>query len=122
MLLALYTIFVLGGGFSFAISDVIDDIEQSTKTVVVNDEHRKEALDTIKAMKSLLKDHGKSVGKISKLLGKELAEHTLRNTEIDKLWNQYIDLNSNTMRDMVELRFQLRDQLTRDEWEQVFSG
>ena len=121
MLVALYTIFVLGGGFSFAISDFLDDMKQSTKTVVVNDEHRKEALDTIKAMKSLLKDHGKSVGKISKPLGKELAEHTLRNAEVDKLWDQYIDLNSNTMRDMVELRFHLRDQLTRDEWEQVFS-
>jgi hypothetical protein len=55
-------------------------------------------------------------------LGKELAEHTLRNAEIDKLWDQYIDLNSDTMRDMVELRFQLKNQLTRDEWEQVFSG
>jgi hypothetical protein len=41
MLLALYTIFVLGGGFSFAISDVIDDMEQSTKTLVVNDDHKK---------------------------------------------------------------------------------
>ena len=86
MLLALYTIFVLGGGFSFAIADVIDDMEQSTKTLVVNEEHKEEALDTIKTMKSLLKDHGKSVGKISKPLGKELAEHTLRNAEIDKLW------------------------------------
>ena len=41
MLLALYTIFFLGGGFSFAISDLIDDIEKSTKTVVVNDEQKK---------------------------------------------------------------------------------
>ena len=122
MLLALYTIFFLGGGFSFAISDLIDDMEQSTKTVVVNDEQKKEALGTIKAMKSLLKDHGKSVGEIGKPLGKELAEHTPRTAEIDKLWDQYIDLSSDTMRDMVELRFQLKDQLTRDEWEQVFSG
>ena len=122
MLLALYAIFFLGGGFSFAISDLIDDIEKSTKTVVINDEQKKEALGTIKAMKTLLKDHGKSVGKISKPLSKELAEHTHRSAEINKLWDQYIDLNSNTMRDIVELRFQLKDQLTRDEWEQVFSG
>ena len=122
MLVALYTIFVLGGGFSFAISDFLDDMKQSTKTYVVDDEHKKEALDTIKAMKALLKDHQKSFGKISKPLGKELAANPLRNAEVDELWDQYIDLSSNTMRDMVELRFQLKDQLTRNEWEQVFSG
>ena len=122
MLVALYTIFVLGGGFSFAISDFLDDMKQSTKTYVVDDEHKKEALDTIKAMKALLKDHQKGIGEISKPLGKELAANPLRNAEVDKLWDQYIDLSSNTMRDMVELRFQLKDQLTRDECEQVFSG
>ncbi len=122
MLVALYTIFFLGGGFSFAISDLLDDIEQTTKTVVVNDEQKKEALGTIKAMKTLLKDHQKSIGEISKPMGKELAENPLRNAEVDKLWDQYIDLSSDIMRDMVELRFQLKDQLSREEWEQVFSG
>jgi hypothetical protein len=122
MLVALYTIFVLGGGVSFAISDFLDELKQSTKDFVVDDEHKKEALDTIKAMKALLKDHQKGIGEISKPLGKELAANPLRNAEVDKLWDQYIDLSSNTMRDMVELRFQLKDQLTRDEWEQVFSG
>ena len=122
MLVALYTIFVLGGGFSFAISDFLDDMKQSTKTYVVDDEHKKEALDTIKAMKALLKDHQKSIGEISKPLGKELAANPLRNAEVDELWDQYIDLSSNTMREMVELRFQLKDQLSREEWEQLFSG
>jgi len=120
MLVALYTIFVLGGGLSITKTNFLDDMKESTKTFVVDDEHKKEALDTIKAMKALLKDHQKSIGKISKPLGKELAANPLRNAEVDELWDQYIDLSSNTMRDMVELRFQLKDQLTREEWEQVF--
>jgi len=122
MLIALYTIFFLGGGFSLEISGLIDEMETSTKTVVVNEERNKEALSTIKAMQNRLKDHNKSVKQISKTLGKEFAEHTLRSNEIDNLWDQYIDLNSDTTRDLIELRFQLRDQLTPDEWDQVFSG
>ena len=37
-----------------------------------------------------------------------------------KIWDQYIDLSSDVTRDVIELRFQFIDQLTRDEWYQVF--
>ena len=103
------------------ISDFIDELEDSTKIVVVDDERQKAALGTIKKMKNRIKEHKKSVAEISKALGKELAEHTVQSNEIDKLWDQYIDLNSDVTRDVIELRFQFRDQLTRDEWNQVFA-
>jgi len=122
MLIALYTILFLGGGFTLGISDLIDEIETSTKTVVVNEERNKQALSTIKAMQNRLKDHNENITQISKALGKELSEYTTRSNETDKLWDQYIDLSSDATHDLIELRFQLRDQLTRDEWEQVFSG
>jgi hypothetical protein len=121
VLVALLTILCLGGGSTTGIADFIADMEDSFKTVVVNDERRKEALDTIKAMKKRMKDHGKSVKQISKSLGKELSEHEVRSNEIDKLWDQYIDLNSDTVRHLIDWRFQLRDELTRNEWEQMFS-
>jgi hypothetical protein len=120
MLVALYTIFVLGGGFSLGISDLIDELENSTKIVVVDEDRQKAALGTIKEMENRIKEHNKSVKEISKALGKELAEYTLQSNEIDKLWDQYIDLSSDVTRDVIELRFQYRDQLTRDEWDQVF--
>ena len=120
MLVALYAIFFLGGGFSLGISDFIDELEDSTKIVVVDDERQKAALGTIKEMKNRIKEHKKNVTEISKALGKEISEHSVRSNEIDKLWDQYIDLSSDVTRDVIELRFQFRDQLTRDEWDQVF--
>lgn len=121
MLVALLTFLILGGGNPMGISDFIADMEGSMKTVVINEERRNEALNTIKAMKTRMKDHNESVKPVSKLLQKELTEHEVRNDEIDKLWDQHIDLISNTTHELIALRYQLRDQLTRDEWDQMFS-
>ena len=103
------------------ISNFIADIENSIKPVVVNDERRKEALGTIKAMKKRIKAHKKDVKQITKAVKKGFSEHEVQSEEVDKLWDQYIDQIGETSRDLIDLRFQLKDQLTRDEWEQVFS-
>ena len=40
--------------------------------------------------------------------------------DIDSIWSEYFAQRATYNSEMLDLRFQLRDQLTREEWEQIF--
>ena len=120
MLIALYTIFFLGGGGTFGPMDFIDEALDNTKSAIVDDDRRKEATASLKTMKARTKQHKKAIKGLSKELGSSMSEHEVANEEIDAFWDHFFDLNSEYTRDIVEIRFELRDQVTREEWELMF--
>ena len=85
------------------------------------DDRRKEVLGTLKAAKKTTNAYGKQIRRTSKDLNKALAAHDGTIENIDTIWNRYFAVRDNYNRDMLDLRFQLKDQLTRDEWQQVFA-
>ncbi len=121
MLIALFTILFLGGGTT-EVLDFIADAKDSIKVIVVDDERRQDALDIIKVTKKRTTAHNKNLDKLIKQLHKNLREHGGTESDIDAMWDQHFDLTREYDRNMVDLRFQLRDQLTREEWQQIFSG
>ena len=120
MLIALYTIFFLGGGSTFGPMDFIDEALDNTNSAIVDDDRRKEATASLKTMKTRTKQHTKAIKGLSKEFDSNMSEHEFADEEIDAIWDHFFDLNSEYTRDVVEIRFEFRDQVTREEWELMF--
>jgi len=121
MLIALLTILFLGGGTTGVLS-FLGDTEDAVKSVVVDDDRRKQARATISAMEKRTKNHDKAFRSLIKQLKKEMRDHADNESDLDQMWEQRFELANDYNADMVDYRFELREQLTREEWEQVFAA
>ena len=121
MLIALFTILILGGSNTGTL-DFIADTQDQVKIVMEKDDRRKEALNTLKAIKKRTEAHNKVVKGTSKDLNKVLADSDVTEADIDTIWYRYFAQREAYNRDMLDLRFQLKDRMTREEWQQVFAG
>jgi hypothetical protein len=120
MLIALLTILILGGS-STGMLDYIADTRDNVKEVMIKDERRNEALSTIKAMKKITKARNKQVKRASSEFRKAFAGADTSDEQLEAIWNRYFVAVNQYDREIVDLRFELKDQLTREEWEAVFS-
>ena len=121
MLIALMTILFLGGSTT-GLLDFIAQTEDNIKVVLEKDARQKGALDTVKEMKKRTKARNKQVNKSRKDLSKVLADPETTGADIDATWDTFYAEVESYNADMLDLRFELRDRLTRDEWQQVFSA
>lgn len=120
MLIALYTIFVLGGGGSFGPMIFIDQAMDNTKTVIVDKDRQKEVTASLKAMKSRAKDYSSDMKKNIKGLSPTSNPHEENAAELEAFWAEVFELNAQYSNDIIDMRFELRDQLSREEWEGMF--
>ncbi len=121
MLIALITILILGGS-NTAMLDFIADTQDEVKVVMEKDDRRKEALSTLKALKKRANAHNKTVKRAAKDMAKTLAGDEVTYADFDAIWDAYFAQRAAYNHDMLDLRFQLKDQMTREEWQQVFAG
>ncbi len=121
MLIALFTILLLGGSSTGPL-DYIADTQDTVKVVMEKDDRRKEALGTLKAMKKQANARNKMVKRASKDMKKTLSADEVTDADIDIVWDAYFSQRAAYNHDMLDLRFQLKDQMTREEWQQVFAG
>ncbi len=119
MLIALFTMLILGSSNTGTL-DFIADTQDEVEVVMEKDDRRKEALSTLKAIKKRIEAHNKVVSGTSKDLNKSLADNDATEADIDTIWYRYFAQREAYNRDMLDLRFQLKDQMTREEWQQVF--
>jgi hypothetical protein len=120
MLTALIIVLLLGGSVTSSLLDYIADGRAEAKVVIVEDDRRKDVLDTFKQLRKrteLQQDQVKSSGK---KLASVLASAGLQNADMDKAWFMYFERVDVYNVDMLDLRYELREQLTRDEWERIF--
>ncbi len=120
MLLALYTIFVLGGGGGSGTLAFIADTSDTVEVVVENEESQKAALSTLKTMKKQSSDFDKEVKRASKELNAALE--TDDHAAIESAWGKLLQQRSAYDNSMLDIRFELKDQLSREEWQAVFSS
>jgi hypothetical protein len=121
MLIALFTIMLLGGTPSGMLVE-LSLIQDSIEAVMVKDDRRKAAQDVVKKMEERTKDQNKQVGKYVERLDESLSNHDFSTADIDKLWSKYHSLRSNYQLRMVDLRFELKEHITREEWQELFGG
>ena len=120
MLIALFTILLLGGS-STGILDFIADSQDTVKVVMEKDDRRKEALGTLKAMKKQTNARNKMVKRASKDMSKTLSSDEVTEANIDVVWDAYFSQRAAYNQEMLDLRYRLKDQMTREEWVEVFA-
>ncbi len=121
MLIALFTILLLGGS-STATLAYIADTQDSVKTVMVKDGQQKGALSTLKAMKKRTNARNKKVKRASKDLNKALGQEDMNPADIDAIWAGYFAEIDQYDHDMLDLRWALKEHINREEWAAIFSG
>ena len=121
MLIALLTILLLGGG-STATLAYIADTQDNVKIVMAKDERRKDALSTLKAMKKRTNARNKQVRQSMKDLRKELGQDNVDSADIDAIWDTYIATEDQYDHDMLDLRWELKGHINREEWQEIFSA
>ena len=73
-------------------------------------------------MKKRADAHNKMVKRTSKDMNKTLSGDAVTDADIDVVWDAYFSQRAAYNHDMLDLRFELKDQMTREEWQQVFAG
>ena len=121
MLIAIMTILFLGGSGT-AMLEYIGDIRDDVKLVLPKDDRQKEALDTIKAMKKRTSARNKETKRIAKGLSKALINHDVSDAEIDAYWTEFHEDLGSYNRDLLDLRFELKEHISREEWAAIFGG
>ena len=120
MLIALFTILFLGAS-STGTLNFISDTQDNVKIVMEKDDRRKDALGTVKASKKRVKEHIKTVKRAFIDMAKALSSDEATDADIEAIWDAYFADRTAYNHDMLDLRYQLRDQMTREEWQQVFA-
>lgn len=120
MLTALLISLLLGGS-STATLAYIADTQNSVKIVMVKDERQKEALRTLKAMKKRTNARNKQVKRVRKDLNKALRQDDVNAADIDAIWAGYFAEVDQYDHDMLDLRWELKGHINREEWGAIFS-
>ena len=121
MLIALFTVLLLGGSSSF-VFDFVADTRDNIKIVVPKGERQKAALDTLKTMKKIEKAYRKHLKAAGKDLYKAIDLPDDVESEIDAVWTAHFAEVQRRNDELLDLRFELREQLTREEWGAIFSS
>ncbi len=98
----------------------IADAEDRVKIVMVKDERRRESLGTLKAMKKRTNARSKLVRQSAKNLNKALNQDNIAAADIDAIWDGYFAGIDQYDHDMLDLRYQLKEHINREEWQEIF--
>ena len=113
---------LLFGGSSTAMLGYIANTQDTVKTVMVKDERQKAALSTLKAIKKRTNARNKQVKRVMKDLNKALLQPDTSTADIDEIWGGYFAEVDQYKDDMLDLRWELKGHINREEWEAIFPG
>ena len=119
MLIALFTILFLSGTPT-GLMDYLSDLGDEIKVAMPKNDQRKAALNVLKRMEKTTKARNKAVANYSKQLSRSLADPNFDHDEIDRMWAEYHEIRSDYQMQMIDLRFELKEYVSREEWEEIF--
>ena len=73
-------------------------------------------------MKKRTNARNKQVRRSMKDLGKELGQDNVDSADIDAIWDAYFAAIDQYDHDMLDLRWELKGRINREEWQKIFSG
>ena len=120
MIVALLGILFLGGSSGLEIFGVLKDTKKEVKEYVVEDTRRDAALDTVKAMKKRSNEYQDTLKATQKELKQLFKSPTPSVEDLDALWSRHFADRNAAAEDLVRLRFELKENITREEWAQIF--
>ena len=122
MLAAIITFLLLGGGANDALLSYIKDTSGIIDEVVLDEDRRDAAEDTLDRMKDRAKQLAKAKKAASKSIGSFIKEGSADEAGIEAILDEMEKESRAFNSEMVAMRFELKDQLTREEWEALFSN
>jgi hypothetical protein len=60
------------------------------------------------------------VNKTSKQFQGALSAHGLDEHALNNMWSEYHAARGGYQKDMIDLRFELKDQVNREQWDEIF--
>ena len=120
MLAAIIAVLFLGGAASNAVLSYVAETKSNVSDVIEEPDRRSEINATLGEMKKRSKAQNKASRQILKRLQGELGEHDANMAAIDSVLDEHLASLNEYNEDMIDLRFQLKDQLSRDEWAALF--
>jgi len=89
----------------------------------VSEPHRsEEILSLVNDMEKELKDFNKQLKKSSKTLAKLNRNHNSRREDLENVLDELNDRRINSQEKLLEIRFEMKERMSREEWQAVFSG
>ncbi|GEA50831.1 hypothetical protein VIN01S_16350 [Vibrio inusitatus NBRC 102082] len=113
-------LFLTFSGGSPAFLDFISDRIDDVKAVVVNNEQQKEAVSILELMGEHSKEHNKQTNEINKKISKLIESRDAKLSEIIAIGDSNFENIESYSNEMLELRFKLKEHVTREEWAQIF--
>jgi hypothetical protein len=123
MLIAIITILFLGGGASTGWLYDFGDMKAQTKAVIADDERKDAALDVVKEFKARSKAENKRLKALSKQVKNAVtvADVEGNDAQVVYLGNELLDNTRSYYKDLLDLRFELKQNFTRDEWAAAYA-
>ena len=119
MLIALLMMMLLGGTPT-AMLEEVSRVQDNVKLLLPKGERQKAALDVLKRMEKRTAGHNKTVDKTRKQFQGALSAHGFDDRSLDDMWSEYHVARGTYQKDMIDLRFELKDRVDREEWEEIF--
>ena len=113
---------LLFGGSSTAMLGYLADAQDTVKIVMIKGDRQKAALSTLKAMKKRTNARNKQVRRAMKDLNKALGQDNISTAGIDVIWAGYFAEVDQYKDDILDLRWELKAQINREDWEAIFPG
>ncbi len=119
-MLTIIIISLLFGGGSSPMLAFVAETGDTVKIVMVKDDRQKAALSTLKAMKKRTNARNRRVRRTMKDLNKALQQDDISTADIDTIWGGYFAEVDQYKDDMLDLRWELKGHINRDEWQAIF--
>lgn len=122
MLIAtLIALLFLGSGANMML-DGIDQTKDNIKAAIVEESTRKAALDIVDKLEDTAKDYAKADSDDEKELLKLIQQYETTTAELQNNLDASFQQRIQYQQEMLALRFELKDKLSREQWDKVFSS
>lgn len=122
MLIAtLIALLFLGSGANMML-DGIDQTKDNIKAAIVEESTRKAALDIVDKLEDTAKDYAKADSEDEKELLKLIQQYETTTAELQNNLDASFQQRIQYQQEMLALRFELKDKLSREQWDKVFSS
>jgi len=121
MLIAtLIALLFLGSGANMML-DGIDQTKDNIKAAIVDESTRKAALDIVDKLEDTAKDYAKADSEDEKELLKLIQQYETTTADLQKNMDASYEKRIQFQQEMLALRFELKDKLSREQWDKVFA-
>lgn len=121
MLATLITILLLSGGASSGFLYDFGDMKKLVKTYVADDQRKDAALGVVKEFKARGKAENKQLKAMIKQFDGALEDTATADSDLTALGAEVLDNSRAYYGDLLDLRFRLKEQFTREEWTAAYA-